>query len=219
MTSPVPLTDTQTAASADICLYMGFSVKKKRIQLIRNGARHFLEGHLRKKPQSSIPFADQQIDFTTPEYQANPSLDRQYTAIHPRTGELFTVYGQLKSAPRAITVSKGSAYQTESAEALTTGKNEKPKTKRATIATFHKQLQTLVEQRKLGIDPDLRMAFLVDYLAESKATLHRKMSLGKFPAPVKRGRGSFWPISLIEQYKAGSFTTSAAHSLDQTRLL
>ncbi len=217
MTSPVSLTDTQTAASADICLYMGFSVKKKRIQLIRNGARYFLEGQLRKKPQSSISFADPQIDFTTPDYQANPSLDRQYTAIHPRTGELFTVYGQLKSAPPAITVSKGSAYLTESAEALTTGKNEKPKTKR--IATFHKQLQTLVEQRKLGIDPDLRMAFLVDYLAESKATLHRKMSLGKFPAPVKRGRGSFWPMSLIEQYKAGSFTISASHSLDQTRLL
>lgn len=58
---------------------------------------------------------------------------------------------------------------------------------------------------KAGLDPYVRHSFIVRYLRESRATLYRKMKQDLFPKPVKRDRGSFWPMSQIEAYKRGEY--------------
>ena len=71
-----------------------------------------------------------------------------------------------------------------------------------TQESFQRQYEVIAAQRAAGLDPDLRMSFIPAFLQESKASLYRKMGKG-FPQPIKRGKGSFWPMSQIEAYKAG----------------
>ena len=56
-------------------------------------------------------------------------------------------------------------------------------------------------------DPDVRIDFIAPYLGESRANLYRKMKLTppQFPHPIKRGNGSFWPFSLVEAYRKGTW--------------
>jgi predicted DNA-binding transcriptional regulator AlpA len=63
------------------------------------------------------------------------------------------------------------------------------------------QLDAIAAQKRAGLDPDVRMAFISPYLGESRANLYKKMG-DEFPLPTKRGRGSFWPLSVIDAYKA-----------------
>ena len=96
--------------------------------------------------------------------------------------------------------------------AVETNRNSSPKlfdghTANAS-AELSKQLQQLLALKRSGLDPDVRMSFISPFVGESPATLYRKMGR-EFPAPVKRGRGSFWALSAIEAYKAGLTCTSA----------
>lgn len=78
-----------------------------------------------------------------------------------------------------------------------------PKFREREVARFHRDLSQVSAQRNEGLDPHVRMSFVSLYLSESKANLYRKMGKG-FPKPIKRGHGSFWPMSQIEAYKAGA---------------
>ena len=65
-----------------------------------------------------------------------------------------------------------------------------------------------------ALDPDVRIDFIAKYLGESRANLYRKMKLTppQFPNPIKRGRGSFWPFSLVEAYRKGEWKPQPAVS-------
>ncbi|WP_295855119.1 hypothetical protein [uncultured Xylophilus sp.] len=67
------------------------------------------------------------------------------------------------------------------------------------------ELDRIGAERAAGLDSTVRIEFLIIYLGESRANLYRKMSLvpAQFPQPVKRGRGSFWLMSVIDAYKTG----------------
>jgi predicted DNA-binding transcriptional regulator AlpA len=69
---------------------------------------------------------------------------------------------------------------------------------------YLRELEAISAQRAAGLDPDLKMSFIPDFVRESRPTLYRKMGKS-FPPPVKRGRGSYWPMSLIEMYKRGDY--------------
>lgn len=73
-----------------------------------------------------------------------------------------------------------------------------PKGKKRSLAS---QVDAIAAQRQAGLDPDVRMSFIVTYVGESRANLYKKMGQD-FPMPTKRGRGSFWPLSVIDAYKA-----------------
>jgi predicted DNA-binding transcriptional regulator AlpA len=70
-------------------------------------------------------------------------------------------------------------------------------------AAYPAEIKRIALQHAAGLDPDVRMEFVAHYLNESRANIYRKLTLGQFPMPVKRGRGAFWPMSAIEAYKAG----------------
>lgn len=82
---------------------------------------------------------------------------------------------------------------------------------RARYANYAVELERIGLARAAGLDPDVRMEFISLFLNESRANIYRKLKLGQFPKPVKRGRGSFWPMSTIEAYKAGK-TPEAVHA-------
>ena len=82
---------------------------------------------------------------------------------------------------------------------------------RARSANYAVELERIGLARAAGLDPDVRMEFISLFLNESRANIYRKLKLGQFPKPVKRGRGSFWPMSTIEAYKAGK-TPEAVHA-------
>ena len=81
----------------------------------------------------------------------------------------------------------------------------------ARSANYAVELERIGLARAAGLDPDVRMEFIALFLNESRANIYRKLKLGQFPEPVKRGRGSFWPMSTIEAYKAGK-TSEAVHA-------
>jgi predicted DNA-binding transcriptional regulator AlpA len=77
-----------------------------------------------------------------------------------------------------------------------------------TLEGYAAALERIRLMRAAGIDPDLRMEFICQFLGESKANLYRKMKLDppQFPKQTHRGRASFWPLSVIEAYKAGAWS-------------
>lgn len=77
-------------------------------------------------------------------------------------------------------------------------------------ATYLAAINRVAAQRAAGLDPDVRMDFMAQYLNESRANIYRKIKLSQFPVPVKRGRGAFWPMSSVEAYKAGK-TQEVSH--------
>lgn len=76
-------------------------------------------------------------------------------------------------------------------------------------AKDHEKLQNELEHlgaiRKAGLDPDLKIRHVCALVQESHASVYRKIKQREFPAPIKRGKGSFWPLSQIELYKSGEW--------------
>lgn len=76
---------------------------------------------------------------------------------------------------------------------------------------YQRELARVRMAHAAGQDPDVRMTFIVSYVGESRAGLYAKMSATpqKFPSPIKRGRSSFWPLSVIDAYRKGKWVPAA----------
>ena len=119
------------------------------------------------------------LTASTPGYQESAYSDKSIVAHCPTTGKSYRVTGLFKKINPKPIVTNCLTEQVPAAIPL--------------------QTQIAISA---GLDPDLRMSFIPAFLQESKASLYRKMGKG-FPQPIKRGKGSFWPMSQIEAYKAG----------------
>lgn len=75
-------------------------------------------------------------------------------------------------------------------------------------ARFQQELVRIAQIRTTGLDPDVDMEFIRAYFPTSPATAYRKIKLGTFPAPIKRGSRSVWPFSVIEAYRLGQWVSS-----------
>jgi predicted DNA-binding transcriptional regulator AlpA len=76
---------------------------------------------------------------------------------------------------------------------------------------FKKELARVLQLQAAGVDPDVKIPFVLDYLGGiSRPTAYRKMKLGKFPMRVKRDSSAMWPFSVIEAYKLGQWTPEAS---------
>jgi len=150
---------------------------------------------------------------TTPGYKALALHDQRFIAHCPTSGTRFRVIGQLKylDAKRAVVPVNVHPVETNQAangiaialsphavDAIPRGRTQR--TKRA----FALELEAIAAQRAAGLDPDVRLWFITAYLGESRANLYRKLGT-TFPKPIKRGRSSFWPMSVIEEYKVGTY--------------
>lgn len=147
---------------------------------------------------------------STPGYQESGCSDKSVVAYCPKTGKSYRVTGLFqKLNPKPIVTNCHSEDASASIECQSQiEKSESPLVVKVdgsiqrTQAAFQRELEVIAAQRAAGLDPDLRMSFIPAFLGESKASLYRKMGK-EFPQPIKRGKGSFWPMSQIEAYKAG----------------
>jgi predicted DNA-binding transcriptional regulator AlpA len=80
--------------------------------------------------------------------------------------------------------------------------------KQAKLARLQKEFQRVNIQRASGIDPSVRMAFAAHYLGESESNLYRRRAEGQFPKPIQRGKGTFWLMSDLDAFKAGTWKES-----------
>lgn len=147
---------------------------------------------------------------TTPGYQARPSDDKSFIANAPVGGKRYRVIGRANFPSKEISTSRYSP--TSEGFSISSDKaNASPCISKAPAAhdvsnnpskVYARELQLIAAQRAAGLDPDVRMSFVVGYVGECRSNLYRKMG-STFPSPIKRGRGNFWKLSVIDAYKAG----------------
>jgi predicted DNA-binding transcriptional regulator AlpA len=150
---------------------------------------------------------------TTPGYKASTSRDQRLIAYCPNTGTRFRIVGQVKhlveSSASGSVNSHSEKTKCKSGDGANTlsrnsaNESQKASDKQSKHA-FAREYEAIAIQRSAGLDPDVRLWFITAYLGESRANLYRKMGVS-FPKPIKRGKSSFWPMSLIEAYKAGTY--------------
>lgn len=181
------------------------------IRVKHQGSNHLVTGRLQERHRSKnahgIVKTIYRLVSTTPGYQPSPLEDRTVDAVCPETGRHFRVTGTFqKLAPTTASVTQ----KPDDAAAITVKKVAvTPEARREPSPVYQRQCFVVAAQRAAGLDPDLRMSFITVFVNESKANLYRKMGKG-FPPPIKRGKGSFWPMSQIEAYKAGQSVGGAA---------
>lgn len=168
------------------------------------------------------------------EAAAYPILE-SFDCVDPRTGQRYRFSGVTTRRQVVVKKSKRVIRNTFAPDETVTASNHaehpvRPKSplaqERETVAavadtpparlvqnsgameSYAATLERIRLMRAAGMAPDLRMEFICKFLGESKANLYRKMKLDppQFPKPTRRGRASFWPLSVIEAYKAGAWS-------------
>jgi len=79
--------------------------------------------------------------------------------------------------------------------------NRKP-TKEEQFKAELKRVMTLCEQ---GVDPEVQMAFVHQFIGKSASNIYKKIQFRKFPAPFRRGPNSLWMFSTLRAYQEGSW--------------
>ena len=179
--------------------FHGYS-KSGRAQFQCEGKRFYGVGQVECCDDARIPLKVPQMRVV-PGYKANALKDQIVMAWSPKgscwnrfTGVLIPV--------------KCSAAETEcevQSVAITPTSKQSGVARKKTKATnsYEEEVKRIGVARAAGLDPDVRMNFIPKYLGESRASLYAKMNATpqKFPSPIKRGRGSFWPLSVIDAYR------------------
>lgn len=169
---------------------------------------------------------------STPDYQRNPQ-HKKYLA-RTATGETFRVIGVVEEVRDAVVPIKRKGIRTlvsvpakpldirpnrpasPPKHPVTTSvqpaKAPRPAAtltaddkKKAKLARLEELFQRVMVLRDRGIDPDVRMAFVAYYLGESQANLYRRCAAGQFPTPIRRGRSTYWFLSQLDAFKAGTW--------------
>lgn len=87
-------------------------------------------------------------------------------------------------------------------------KNQK-KSERQLLA-FKKEIESIVAQRAVGIDPPVSIPTACRMSNRSRAAAYRDIEKGLLPKPTKIGRSSSLPYSVVEAYAAGQLVGVAA---------
>ena len=85
---------------------------------------------------------------------------------------------------------------------VSTGIKNQKKSERQLLA-FKKEIQFIVAQRAVGIDPPVSITTACRMSNRSRAAAYRDMEKGLLPKPTKIGRSSSLPYSVVEAYAAG----------------
>lgn len=185
-----------------------------RLRIKENGVNYLVTGMVAERRPRTDATGQQKwsrhLIASTPSYQASVFNEKSVVAHCPTTGKSYRVTGLFKMLnPKPIvTTCQSEEGSTSIPYQSQIDKPKHPLTAKIvggiqrTQAAFQREFEVIAAQRAAGLDPDLRMSFISVFLNESKANLYRKMGKG-FPPPIKRGKGSFWPMSQIEAYKAG----------------
>lgn len=148
----------------------------------------------------------------TPGYKPSVKTDQSAVANCAKTGKSYRVVGQFravlmsdKSKPLVMTgnlVNMSVRTEANMGTSVPHGWADAIERKQRELTKYRRELDRIVAQRNSGLDPQIRMSFITFFVAESRASLYRKLGT-TFPLPVKRGKSSFWSMSSIEAYMAG----------------
>lgn len=207
----------KNSPSADTHTYYGLD-KIGRILVKSNGKKYLVVGKVFKRKKSvdrnGNPKWSRQLVATTPGSEAVSESTKSVIAVCNKTGASFRVIGIFqevdtssasKDLSSTVTASILTAAPASQQSNAVTVENKRAKVKQ----NLAQQLEELSMLRMNGFDPDMRMSLIPAFLQESKASLYRKMGK-QFPHPVKRGKCSFWPMSIIEAYKSGTYAAGVA---------
>lgn len=135
--------------------------------------------------------------------------------IGAKTGKLYFFVGTVK-----LPTKNGSSEQNGTRDTNPTAPKEVPSighhSKKNLAIT--EEMQRIREAKNAGLNPSVRIEFVVHFLNMSRATIYRKMGQSQFPKPIKHGHGSFWLLSVIEQFATGEWTeqfSKTSHPVSQ----
>lgn len=190
--------------------FHGFS-KSGRAQFQCEGKRFYGVGQVERCDDARIPLKVPQM-HVVPGYKANALKDQIVMAWSPKDSCWNRFTGVLIPA-------KSSAAETEckvlpAVIAPTPKQSGVTRKKTKTSNSYEDEVKRIGMARAAGLDPDVRMNFIPKYLGESRSGLYAKMEKTpqEFPSPNKRGRGSFWPLSVIDAYRKGEWVPHAGES-------
>ncbi len=152
-----------------------------------------------KDDNGKIKLVRKQVS-TTPGYAENATGDESFIAVCKLTGKRYRVVGLV--GDKLLNPKSASSSGSKPLEAATSPQQSQIAVKQRRDEKYKRVLDQIVAQRNAGLDPQIRMSFITNFVSESRASLYRKLGTS-FPLPVKRGRSSFWTMSSIEAYKAG----------------
>jgi len=140
----------------------------------------------------------------SPSYSCEAGItERRIACLGRNSGKEFRFIGIIESTGVRNDAMKPVAGQ--KVISSTANENIKCKEGRALID----ELELIAAARGAGFNPTLRLNQVCALLQESRSNIYRKIACGAFPPPVKRGRGSFWPLSQVEKYAAGDWPSPA----------
>jgi predicted DNA-binding transcriptional regulator AlpA len=196
-----------------VATYHGQDIKGFRVK--SDGKKYYVSGVLSERKQKTK--ANGEVKWTrhdvavTPGYvQFEKSNAKSIIVRCVKTQVTYRLTGDFREVTNAnlTTVATASPLLVKS-EVVVNEATQLTARPSKSLRDFQSEFTKLIALKAAGGDPDMRMALITAYLQESKASLYRKK--GKtFPEPIKRGRGSYWPMSLIDQYKAGKYVGGGA---------
>lgn len=187
--------------------FHGYS-KSGRAQLLCGSKRFYGVGQVERFGDARSPLKEPQMHLV-PGYKADVLKDQIVMAWSPKDYCWNRFTGVLIPA-------QSSAVETEckvQPAVITPIPKQSGVTRKKTKASnsFEDEVKRIGMARAAGLDPDVRMNFIPKYLGESRSGLYAKMekSPPEFPSANKRGRGSFWPLSVIDAYRKGEWVPPA----------
>ena len=195
--------------------------KTGKAQLIRDQQCYLGIGKVEVCGEDRRPLTDQQA-HVVPGYQPDAAKDEVIVCQDMKRERWYRFTGTLKpfnpKVPPVAAQPQAVAVRVEAPEPAPKVSAPKAKgsraAKRPVSETYGQDLQRIRQSLDAGVDPDVRIDFIAAHVSESRANLYRKMKLTppQFPNPIKRGRGSFWPFSLVEAYRKGEWKPQPAAS-------
>lgn len=195
--------------------------KTGKAQFIRDQQCYLGIGKVEACDEDRRPLPDQQA-HVVPGYQPDKTKDEVIICQGMKDERWYRFTGTLKpfnpKVPPVAAQPQAVATPVEAPEPAPEVPAPKAKgsraAKRPVDETFGQDLQRIRQNLDAGLDPDVRIDFIAEYVSESRANLYRKMKLTppQFPNSIKRGHGSFWPFSLVEAYRKGEWKPQPAES-------
>ena len=141
--------------------------------------------------------------------------------IGAKTGNLYRFVGTLQTQKKmahfeqrrpATTTPAGQPIAPKPSPALIPQKVASASQASGKHLAITKEMQRIREAKEAGLNPNVRMEFVVRFLNISRATLYRRMEASQFPEPIKHGHINFWPLSVIEQFASGQWPAQLAQT-------
>ncbi|MBB2777511.1 UNVERIFIED_ORG: putative DNA-binding transcriptional regulator AlpA [Comamonas terrigena] len=189
--------------------FHGYS-KSGRAQFQCEGKRFYGVGQVERCDDARIPLKVPQMRVV-PGYKANALKDQIVMAWSPKDYCWNRFTGVLIPAQSTAVEIECKVPPVSTPTPTQTGVVRK---KAKASKSFEEELKRIGMARAAGLDPDMRMKHIPMYLGESRSGLYAKMEKTpqEFPSPNKRGRSSFWPLSVIDAYRKGEWEPHAGKS-------